>query len=258
MGYAMVTGASGGIGEAMCEVLAAHGHSLVLVARNEAKLTALADRLAKQYGVATAPVALDLTKEGACEVLQGITHEAGLKVDILVNNAGFGDHAAFLDSNWERQRQMVELDVLALMELTYRYGNDMRAAGEGRILNLSSVAAFSGGPYMSVYYASKGFVLQFSQAVGRELRGTGVTVTALCPGPTATGFEKAAGDMSSSKMFTFMGAQHAHAVAVRGYEAMMAGKPVAYHSPATYLFNVGSRLLPRSAATWFAEKVNGR
>lgn len=144
------------------------------------------------------------------------------------------------------------------MKWDIRWLPGLRAAGKGRILNLSSVAAFSGGPYMSVYYASKGFVLQFSQAVARELRGTEVTVTALCPGPTSTGFQNAAGGMAGSKMFTFMGAQDARAVARKGYAAMMAGKEVAYHSPATYLMNIGSRIVSRSVATWFAGTVDGK
>lgn len=258
MTYAVVTGASGGIGEAMCEVLARHGHNLVLVARRAGKLDKLAAQLAGGYGVEAIPVALDLAAAGSCEKLHDLTRERSLEVDILVNNAGFGDHAAFLDAQWERQEQMVRLNLLALMHLTHLYGRDMREAGHGHILNLSSVAAFSAGPNMSVYYASKGFVLQFSQAVSRELAGTGVTCTALCPGPTATGFAGAAGGMKGSRMFSFVGAQSARAVAECGYAAMMAGKPVAYHSPATHLMNLGSRLVPRSVAARFAEFVDGK
>lgn len=258
MAYAVVTGASGGIGKAMCRELAAHGHDLVLVARSEEKLNALARELSSAHGIDTRVAALDLSAEGACERLHKTTNAVGLEVDILVNNAGFGDHAAFLDADWNRQEQMVRLNLLALMRLTQLYGLDMRDAGYGHILNLSSVAAFCAGPYMSIYYATKGFVLQFSQAVHEEFVGTGVTCTALCPGPTATGFANAAGGMAGSKMFSFMGAQGADTVAKRGYAAMMAGKPVAYHSPATHLVNIGSRLTPRALAAKVAGIIDGR
>lgn len=258
MAYAVVTGASGGIGEAMCEELARHGHDLVMVARSEGKLQTLASRLSGSYGIDARIVPLDLSAEGSCETLHDTTNAASLEVDALVNNAGFGDHAAFLDTDWDHQEQMVRLNLLALMHLTQLYGRDMRDAGYGRILNLSSVAAFCAGPYMSIYYATKGFVLQFSQAVHEELAGTGVTCTALCPGPTATGFANAAGGMAGSKMFSFMGAQGTDAVAKRGYAAMMAGKPVAYHSPATYLVNVGSRLAPRTLAAKVAGIIDGK
>jgi short-subunit dehydrogenase len=256
MGWALVTGASGGIGQAMCEVLARNGHDIIAVARNEEKLRELANDLHQRYGTALVTHAIDLSEKDAAAALHDATEKAGMDVDVLVNDAGFGDHAAFLDSDWERQYRMVQLDVTALMQLTHLYGNDMRARHAGRVLNLSSVAAFSAGPYMPVYYASKGFVLQFSMAVSHEIKGTGVTVTALCPGPTSTGFESAA-KMKGSKMFALFRPQTAASVAKRGYRAMMAGRAVAYHSAATRLMNVGSRVAPRSTATWFAERVNG-
>ena len=257
MGCAVVTGASGGIGEQMCEVMAERGHDLVLAARSEAKLEALADRLQSVHGIQAAVVPLDLTDEGACERLHAITREAGLDVDVLVNNAGFGDWGAFLDTGLARHEDLLRLNVLALMRLSHLFGRDMREAGRGRILNVSSCAALSGGPYMSGYYASKAWVLSFTLALADELRRTGVTATALCPGPTATGFESAVG-MGTSPLFKFMGSQSARSVAERGYAAMMAGRAVAYHSPATKLFNVGSRMLPRTAAARIAGTANGR
>lgn len=173
-----------------------------------------------------------------------------------MNNAGFGDKASFVDSDWNRQENMAKLNILALMKMTYVFGSDMKKRGRGRILNLSSVAAFSGGPNMSIYYASKAFVLSFSQSVNAELKPYGVTVTALCPGPTATGFEKAAG-MKQSKMFSLF-PQKPHDVAEVGYRACMNGKAVKYHSPVTYGFNFLSRILPRAAVCWLAEHVNGK
>lgn len=256
MGYAVVTGASGGIGEQMSTVLAAHGHDLVLVARREAQLEALADKLRTAYGVQVAVVPIDLTEDDACERLHAITREAGYTVDILVNNAGFGDWGAFLDRSLSRHENLLHLNVLTLMRLSHLYGRDMREAGGGRILNMASCAALCGGPYMSGYYSSKAWVLSFTLALAKELRGTHVSATALCPGPTATGFEGAAG-MGASNLFTFMGAQSARAVAERGYKAMMAGKTVAYHSPVTHLLNIGSRILPRTTVARLAGMANG-
>lgn len=255
MEYTLITGASGGIGLELATICAKNKQNLILVARNESKLRAIKTELEQKYLTHVEVLTADLSKVDAAQELYDTTTAAGYTVSALVNNAGYGDHAAFLDSDWQRQYEMVQLNVTAMMQLTHLYGNDMRKSGHGRILNLSSVAAFSAGPYMSIYYATKGFVLSFSLAVAEELKGTGVTVTAICPGPTSTGFESAA-NMNGSKMFTFFKPQSAKAVAKCAYRAMMKGKPVAYHSPATKLFNVGSRLTTRKTAAGFAEKIN--
>lgn len=152
---------------------------------------------------------------------------------------------------------MVQLNAVAAMQLSYLYGSDMRKAGRGRILNVSSCAAFSAGPYMSIYYATKGFVLSFSLALSKELEGSGVTVTAICPGPTSTGFESAA-QMRGSKMFKIIKPQSAAHVAECAYRAMVKGKPVVYHSPTTKLFNIGSRLTTRRFAAGLAENINSK
>ena len=193
MAYTLVTGASGGIGMALAKEFAKHGHDLIIVARTAEKLELLKTELEKEYGIHVEAVAADLSKEAERESLFRYTQQKGMEVENLVNNAGFGDSNAFLEAAWVRQKNMVELNILALMHLTHLYGNEMKKKGKGRILNLSSVAAFSAGPYMSIYYASKGFVLSLSEAMFEELKGSGITVTALCPGPTATGFEKNAG-----------------------------------------------------------------
>ena len=254
-GYALITGASGGIGREIAQVFAREGRDLILVARSEGKLRELAQQLQADFGVEARPVACDLSVPDAAADLHERT--AGLVVDDLVNNAGFGDWGGFLDSDWERQEQMVQLNVTALMQMCRLYGRDMRDRGRGHILNLSSVAAFCAGPYMSIYYATKAFVLSFSQALSDELAGTGVTVTALCPGPTSTGFESAA-RMKDSKMFTALHPAKAREVAQCGYEAMQEGKPVAYHSATTKLMNIGSRLVSRKVARRFAADINGR
>ena len=253
---ALITGASGGIGKELAKVFAENDFNLVLVARSETKLAALKKELVEKHGVRVTVILQDMTEGNATDKIVKQLGEANIQVDVLVNNAGFGDNAGFLDSNWEKQKQMVELNILALMRMTYVFGNQMRERGKGRILNLSSLAAFFSGPYMSVYYASKAFVLSFSEAVGAELKGTGVTVTALCPGPTTTGFESAAG-LEGSKMFTFMKPQTAEAVARSGYKACIAGKPILYHGAATRLGSFSTRLVPRCLARNIAKKING-
>ena len=254
MSCALVTGATGGIGRELCDILAANGHDLVLVARNQDAIDEFAQQLATKYDVQAAGFACDLAETGAADMLHQATKESGIVVDYLINNAGFGDQGAFLDSDWSRQEEMVKLNVIALMRLSYLYGQDMRAAGKGRILNVASVAAFSPGPYMSTYFATKAFVLSHSQALGEELRGSGVTVTALCPTTTGTGFWKAAG-MQGNDVFSLVPMQSARSVAELGYTAMMQGKPVALHSLGTKLANIGARIAPRRLATWLMGRV---
>ena len=202
-------------------------------------------------------ISRDLSVKDSAGDLHTETVKKGFRVDYLVNKAGFGDHASFLASNWDRQNEMVQLNITALMQMTYLYGNDMKQNGFGRILNLASVAAFGPGPYMSNYYASKAYVLSFSQAVNMELKGTGVTVTALCPGPVATDFEKNA-HMRNSRMFTKLGVVSAASVAACGFRAMNKGKPCVYHGTAVKLMNIGSRLSTRNLTARFAAWVNGK
>lgn len=255
MGYTLITGASAGIGKALAKEFAKHKHDLILVARNREKLNALKTELEEEFEIKVEVYAVDLSREEAGHELFAHTKQNRFEVDILVNNAGFGDANAYLDTSWERQKNMVELNILALMNLSYLYGNEMRKKGSGKILNLSSVAAFSSGPYMSVYYASKGFVLLLSEAMHEELKGTGVTVTALCPGPTSTDFEKNA-KMRSSKMFITFGAERPENVAKRGYNGLMKGKAVIYHGKVTFGFNLITRLFPRRFSRKLAQKLN--
>ena len=254
MACVLVTGATGGIGTEFCNILAAQGNDLVLVSRSEAKLSELSERLERSYGIKAPIFPCDLADPETAELLYRSLAEQGVRVDILVNNAGFGDQGAFLDSDWERQDEMIRLNITALMHLAYLFGNDMRTRGFGRILNVASVAAFTAGPYMPVYFASKAFVLSFSQALGEELRGSGVTVTALCPGTTATGFWNAAG-MDATNVFSLMGAQSPRSVAELGVSALMAGKPIAIHSLPSKLANVAARLVPRRVSTWVCGQV---
>ncbi len=180
-----------------------------------------------------------------------LEHDDCRRVD---HNAGFGDAGSFADSDWRKQYEMVQVNITALMQLTRCFLPGMIERGHGRILNLSSVAAFCAGPDMSVYYASKAFVRSFSEAIAEEVRGTGVTVTALCPGPTATGFEKAAAMNQGSTMFKK--AASAEDVAKAGVRAMEKGKVLCYQGAFTKAMSFGVRLIPRSIARRFARKMN--
>lgn len=251
---ALVTGASGGLGEEIARVLAQEGFDLLLVARREDRLQALRTELQGTYGVHVETLPCDLAREDAALDVYDYVPGRGLRIDALVNNAGFGDSGAFHEADWGRQREMVQVNVVALMQLTRLLVPHMVERGCGMVLNLSSVAAFSAGPYMSVYYASKAFVLSFSEALSEELAGTGVTVTALCPGPTTTGFEASAAMGSGSTMFRH--AARAATVARDGYRAMRAGKTVCLQGAFTKAMALGSRLVPRALARKVAMRMN--
>ena len=190
---ALITGASGGIGLDLAECFAKDGYDVILTARSEAKLGEAAERLAKTFAVSATPIATDLGAIGGGAKLGSEIARRGLRVDVLVNNAGYGHAGAFAGSDAATQLGMIDLNVRALVELTHRYWADMLARRRGGVLNVASTAAFQPGPLMAVYYASKAFVLSFSEALWEEARGTGVKVSCLCPGPTKSGFRARAG-----------------------------------------------------------------
>ncbi len=223
----LITGASGGIGADLARVAAAKGHDLALVARNRAALDALADEIAARPGQqAPRPLVFDcdLSREGAAAAIEAFLEQSAADVEILVNNAGFGVVDAALDGDLAEQLGMIDLNIRALTELSLRFGKRL-AANRGRLLNVASVAAFMPGPGMAVYYASKAYVLSFSEALSTELAPLGVSVTALCPGPVPTGFQARAG-FSSGMAFMRHIALSSPQVARAGYDGMMAGKRV--------------------------------
>ena len=234
MSTALVTGASSGIGRELAKLLRADGHDLVLVARRESALNALADEI----GGATV-IAMDLSSPEAVTRLVARVPD----VDLLVNNAGFGDSGAFVETDGQRQLEMVDLNVRAVVELTRAYLPGMVQRRFGRVLNVASTAAFQAGPYMATYFATKAFVLSFSESLSEELRGSGVTVTALCPGVTETEFQSVAG-LSSSKV-AMVKMPSASDVASQGYAAMKVGKTLVVPGVFNRLGVVGVRLLPR-------------
>lgn len=253
----LITGASGGLGLAFAHLFAKDGYDLILTARSADKLLAAQAELEATYGVTVAPIPLDLGAPFAVETLMAAIRERELSVDILVNNAGFGDFGDFADSDIDKQTAMVQLNVTALMALTHAALGDMRKTGRGKILNVASIAAFQQGPYMSVYYATKAFVLSFSQAIARELKGSGITVTVLCPGPIQTDFEQAA-NLGQSKLFRSLPVSSPQAVAEYGYKALMKGKTVAVHRFSNKLLVFGVRFAPRRLVGNMVCKIQGK
>lgn len=237
---AVVTGASGGFGLEFSKLLAADSYDLVLIARSAGKLATIAAELRARHGVTVEAFVLDLSTPGASAVVFARFPEC----DVLINNAGFATNGRFDEIAPARVRAEITVDVLALTELTRAYVPGMRARGSGRILNVASTAGMLPGPFMSVYYACKAYVLSFSQGLAEELRGTGVTVTCLAPGASATGFAERA-NAGKSALFGKLPLGDAAEVALAGYRAMMAGRDLIVPGLANKLVALGSRLTPR-------------
>lgn len=239
---ALVTGASSGIGEALAEEFARRGHDLVLVARRAGPMAGLAEGLARRHGVEVAVEPRDLLDREAALAL----HAAwGERVDVLVNNAGFGLHGSFAQLSLERQTEMIELNVLALTRLSRLFLAGMLERGRGRILNVASTAAFQPGPFMAVYYASKAYVLSFSEALDEECRGRGVSVTVLCPGPTKSGFQEVA-DLGGARMLDRLPLMDAGTVARAGVDATLRGQALVIPGFRNRLGAFAVRFAPRA------------
>lgn len=242
MSTALITGASAGIGRELARLFAADGHDLVLVARRLPELEAVCADLQQQYRVKARAVRCDL---GSKSELEGLLAEVrGLELDYLVNNAGFGTVGAFVDLPAEREVAMVELNVTAVVRLTREALPGMVARGRGAILNIGSTAGFQPGPFMATYYATKAFVNSFSEALSYELRGTGVSVTVSCPGPTKTEFGAVSG-VDQSRLFQ-RGTASAASVALAAYRAMHRGRPLMVHGFMNFFLIQSQRISPRS------------
>ncbi|HEY0855965.1 MAG TPA: SDR family oxidoreductase [Albitalea sp.] len=244
---ALITGASSGIGKALAEQFARDGHQLVLAARSVGKMEALARDLEQRHGVRVTVIGADLqTPEGAAQ-LHADVHARGLTISALVNNAGYGAFGEFKGSALAPELAMMQLNMSTVVALTKLFMPDLIAT-RGKILNTASTAAFQPGPYMAVYYATKAFVLSFSEAIAEELKDTGVTVTALCPGPTASGFQDKA-DMHASALVKGKELPTAEAVARSGYRAMQRGRRVHIPGAMNWLMAQSPRFVPRSMVT---------
>ena len=254
---ALITGASSGIGLELARLFAAGGYDLVLVARSADKLEELAGELRK-HGGAVRVLAKDLAKpESPEEVFQEL-EAAGIAVDVLVNNAGFATYGPFVEIDLGRELEELQLNVVTLTHLTKKLLPGMLARRRGGVLNVASTAGFQPGPLMAVYYATKAYVISFSEALAEELSGTGVAVSVLCPGPTATGFQRRAG-MEASKLFSGMlQVADAAAVARAGYEGLRAGKRIVIPGLINKVGVQSIRISPRALATRMVKRMQER
>jgi short-subunit dehydrogenase len=251
---ALITGASGGIGYELAKLFANDHYNLVLVARSTAKLAQFADELQRESGISAKAIALDLTSLPAPQFLFDQLQREGIAVDILVNNAGYGVFGEFSKVSLEDTLGQVQLNVTALTHLTKLFLGPMIERHSGKIMNVASTAGFQPGPLMAVYYATKAYVISFSEALANELSGSGVTVTCLCPGATDTGFQGRAG-VADTKLFKALRPMDARTVARDGYRGLMAGKTLVISGFRNWLLAESLRFSPRKLVTAISRKV---
>jgi uncharacterized protein len=245
---ALVTGASGGIGLELARLLAGDGHDLVLVARSEGRLREVGEQLQTAHGITATVIAADLSEPNAARDLVEALRAASIEIDVLVNNAGFGLSGPFVEDDPQAQRDLLQVNVVALTELTRLLLPAMVARRSGRILNVASAAAFAPDPLAAVYGATKAYVLSLSEAIGEELRHSGVTVTALCPGPTQTGFSAAAG-AGATRLYRKQKPMSSADVARAGYQGLHDGRRVVVTGLRNKLLVQSTRVSPRRVVT---------
>jgi uncharacterized protein len=252
--FALITGASGGIGLHLAEQFAINGYSLVLAARSVPKLEQLAKDLSHKYGVQAIALGADLEALDGAAQLHAEVKARGITLSALVNNAGYGLFGEFKDSKLAPELAMMQLNMNSLVCLSKLFMPDLLVT-RGKLLNVASTAAFQPGPYMAVYYATKSFVLSFSEAIAQELGGTGVTVTALCPGPTASGFQDKA-DMHASALVRGKRLPTAEEVAIKGFKAFASGQRVYIPGVMNWLMAQSPRFTPRRIVTWLVQVMS--
>lgn len=247
-GFALITGASSGIGYEFAKIIAQEKINLVLVARNKSVLENLADELKEKQGIQVLTFPVDLSAEGSAKDVYEFTSSNNIQITYLLNNAGIGDYTYFPDADLTKTQEMINLNISALTNLCRLYLSGMLKNKSGKILNVSSVAAFQPGPLMSAYYASKAYVLSFSQALRRELKGTGVGVTCLCPGPTKSNFWKTA-NAKTSMLTSLLKLPESVQVARFGWKALKKNKSIAIYGISNKLLVFSERFIPRYFAT---------
>ena len=250
---ALITGSSNGIGYELAKIHAEKGDNLVLVARSISKLDELKKELEVKNKILVYTICKDLSLPEAAREVYDELKQKNITIDYLINNAGLGDFALFAESDWEKQKEMINLNITALTYLTWLFLTDMIKKGSGKIMNVASTAAFQPGPTMSVYFATKAFVLSFSEALDTEVRDKGITVTALCPGSTESGFHAAA--MGDSKLVKERRLPSSKQVADYGYRAMMKGRTVAIHGIMNAIMANAVRFIPRAIIVKSVKKI---
>ena len=226
----------------------------MLVSRSRGKLEDIGRALHEEFGITATVIARNLADPASPQAIASDLASRGVAVDILVNNAGFGVYGFFTETSLEKELEMIQVNIVALTHLTKLFLPGMIARRRGRILNLASTAAFQPGPLMAVYYATKSYVLSFSEALANETVGTGITVTALCPGPTVTDFQKQAG-LEATVLFNNPFVMTAAEAARAGYEGMMRGRRVVIPGLANAMLVQGTRIAPRRLSTAIARRI---
>lgn len=255
-GVALITGASSGIGLEMARLLAKRGYDLLLVSRNAERLAALAESLQSESDVAAHICAIDLAKAGSARDLFDFTRERGLEVELLINNAGVGHFGEHLSVDIESAQAMLQLNIISVCELCSLFGQEMRTRKRGRILNIASTAAYQPTPYFAAYGASKSFVLNFSEALAKELETQGVTVSCLSPGPTATGFFDSMDERGIRNGHFEKGGRHdARRVAQIGVDLMLAGKLSKIVGTVNAMRSFSGRLAPRAVVASVSKRL---
>jgi short-subunit dehydrogenase len=250
---ALITGASSGIGYELAKVFSQHGHDLVLVARNRDKLLQLGEELRAAFGITVTVLAKDLSLPAAVPELVAELQQRAVRINFLVNNAGVDVYGYFYDTDWTQELEMIQLNLVSLTHLTKLLLADMRQQGFGRILNLGSTGSFVPSPLNAVYSATKAYVWSFSTALAEELRGTGITVTVLCPGATRTEFQERA-HIENVRLMRF-GVMEAVAVAEAGYRAMISGRRIEVPGLYSKTQVLLTRLLPNSLMVRMAKAM---
>lgn len=253
MKTALITGASSGIGYELAKIFAKNKNNLVLVARNENKLNELANELMNKHNVKIMVIPMDLSKQNAAQKIYNQVKQENIEVEYLINNAGFGYFGMFYETDWNKEEQMLNLNIKTLTEFTKLFVKDMITRKSGRILNLGSTASFQPCPTMAAYGATKSYVLSFSGAIANELKGTGVTVSVLCPGNTKSRFQEVA-EMDNSNVLKGKFAT-SEEVAEYGYKIMMKGKRIAIHGFKNRLLANCAKFIPRNLAAAIVRKI---
>jgi short-subunit dehydrogenase len=251
---ALITGASAGIGKDLAELFAADGHALILVARSQDRLEQLANDLKQKHSVNVEILPKDLSQPNSLKEIFDFVQSKNVKIEFLVNNAGFGSHGRFAESDVANELAMLQVNIVALTHLSRLFLPDMLQRGSGKIMNVASLAAFLPGPLMAVYYATKAYVLSFTQAIASEVSGSGVTITCLCPGPTTTEFQKRAG-VENSLLFK-KATMDSMSVARIGYHAMMSGRRTVVTGWKNKMLAFSTRLVPRRLAAALTRQLN--
>ncbi len=252
---ALITGASSGMGREFAFLLAKEGYDLVVVARRLDRLNDLASEIAKIYPVSVFVIGKDLATQNAAEELFLEMEDKGISIDILINNAGFTVSGKFYENDLTRHMSLIHTNIEALTKLTYLAVASMKAKGQGKILQLGSVVSFAPAPQNATYSGSKGYVLLFSESLSADLKGTGVSITVLCPGATRTEFaEKSGSDMAHALSFRLT-SMTAKKVAEIGYKALIKGRRVVVAGWVNKLYVFFLRILPRSLNLFLSSKL---